>query len=82
MTCEMEATQAHQYLVVRIRAVFSSRATMLVLPGCSVESTTFFAYHRSGVIAGILFCLYCAMRVLALSRPAEPASSVLSTISG
>src|SRR5436305_9374290 len=47
------------------------------LPGCKVESTTFFADHSSGVIERIWPCLYDAMSFFAFSRPAAETSSVL-----
>lgn len=47
------------------------------IPGCRVASTIFFALHRSGVMKGILFCLYWAITPLACSKPAGPVSSVL-----
>ena len=46
-------------------------------PGCSVESTIFFAFHSSGVMAWICPCLYEETSFFALSRPAAETKRVL-----
>lgn len=46
-------------------------------PGCSVESTTFFACHSSGVMDRSWPCLYCVTSALACSRPALDTNKVL-----
>ncbi len=47
------------------------------IPGCSVESTTFFACHNSGVIELIRPSLYEDMSLFAFSRPAAETKRVL-----
>src|SRR5438046_5855308 len=47
------------------------------VPGCNVESTTFFAYHSSGVIVEMSLFLYDEMRLLAFSNPDAETNSVL-----
>ena len=48
-----------------------------VIPGCSVESTTFFACHISGVIDLTCPCLYDETSFFAFSRPALETKRVL-----
>ena len=48
-----------------------------LLPGCNVESTIFFACHRSGLISLISPSLYFEMRCLASCRPDEETKRVL-----
>ena len=50
---------------------------LAVVPGCSVESTTFFACHISGVIDLISPCLYDETSFFAFSRPALETTRVL-----
>ena len=50
---------------------------LAVVPGCSVESTTFFACHISGVIDLISPCLYEETSFFAFSRPALETKRVL-----
>lgn len=50
------------------------------LSGCSVESTTFFACHNSGVILGIWFSLYDEIKRLALSSDEGDTSIILSLL--
>ena len=50
------------------------------IPGCNVESTTFFAFHSSGVIEGTRPCLYAETSAFACSRPAFETSSVLRNV--
>ena len=52
-----------------------------LIPGWSVESTTFLAVHSSGVICWSLPCLYCVTRDLAFSRPVDEVKSVLQRLS-
>ena len=47
------------------------------VPGCNVESTTFFACQSSGVIVEMPPFLYDAMRLLAFSNPEADTNSVL-----
>lgn len=81
MTCGMEGTQSLRCL----KSTSVSLQEQLQLnngcpvPGCSVESTTFFAFHKSGVMEGTLFCLYKEIKLLACSKPADETSSVLET---
>src|SRR5947199_6478507 len=51
------------------------------IPGCRVESTTFFANHSSAVIDLMWPCLYDTMSFFAFSRPAAETSSVLPSVS-
>lgn len=50
------------------------------IPGCSVESTTFFARHNSAFIDETSLCLYEEIRRFAWSRPAEETSSILRAL--
>ena len=50
------------------------------IPGCSVESTTFFACHISGVIDLTCPCLYDDMSFFAFSNPDAETKSVLCII--
>lgn len=46
-----------------------------------MESTTFFARHNSGVIAGMWLCLYEEISCFALSSPDEETNNILVNIS-
>lgn len=50
------------------------------VPGCSVESTTFFARHNSAFIDETSLCLYEEIRRFACSSPAEETSSILRAL--
>ena len=55
--------------------------SLVVVPGCMVESMIFFAFHNSGVISGILPVLYAVTSFFAFSRPADEVRRVLLRVS-
>jgi hypothetical protein len=60
-----------------LSACYSLPSRPMRVPGCIVESITFFALHSSGVISWILPVLYAVTSCLAFSRPVEDVNRVL-----
>lgn len=80
MTCGKGGILVPQYLCLVNHSVqLNSRAQ--TIPGCSVESTIFFAFHSSGLISLTCPCLYAAIRLFAFSSPAPLTSNVLLGVS-
>lgn len=61
---------------------FCASNAPLRVPGCIVESMTFFAFHSSGVISWILPVLYAVTICLAFSSPADEVNRVLHSVRG
>src|SRR5690242_2624465 len=76
MTCGMAGGPARRCLA-RCQPSFPSPRYPLRVPGCIVESMTFFAFHSSGVISCIFPVLYAVTICFASSRPAEEVNRVL-----
>lgn len=63
--------------VSELSIVEDGHKAVAFLPGCSVESTIFFALHISGVIEVTSPCLYEETSLFAFSRPEEETKRVL-----
>ena len=75
MTCEKAERLACPYLGTSAKQRQSKGNS--IIPGCSVESTTFLACHISGVIDLTWPCLYVETRRFAFSRPDAETKRVL-----
>jgi len=83
-------SKRHYILVLDTKYIHLSQRIHIIIqanerkpiPGCKVESITFFALHSSGFISLISFCLYLVTSCFACSRADDETKSVLRKIYG